>query len=205
MRSKKIKWTAILILVSVFALSGCWTVTPSTVDPNTVHPNWVLHHDFSLSPGVYPGALTDCYWVGSSVPNRNAICRIVEGDEEVGDHRNWDVQFFNGQEQPAGVTCYDLFSYGCTVVDPQGTVWEGCHPYPIDNGINYWCDYKTHNQFVLTLNNHPEWQRVLEMFWGGWSQAVASEASCAFGLLAISTGQMDIDADWLVSCADGPF
>lgn len=187
----------VVVVTCVIALSACWVEAPSSADPG-----YVLHHSFSLSPGIFPGVVTDCYYINSTVPDRHALCRLVEGAEEAGQPGNWDVKF-DGGDHVVAENCKDLFWAGCTIVAPNGMTYEGCYPYYDGATKVYWCDYRTSHWFLLDTT-HNSWRYVLHMFWDWGTYVALGPVQCAYGLVGALSLEMTVDNDWLVSCVDGP-
>jgi hypothetical protein len=165
--------------------------------------NFPLLHSFSLSPGFGEGVLTSCYTAPSEVPDREHLCRVVDGYEELGISHRHTYEVFGplpGRHNPDHILAVDERpGYGATVVLDGGIQFEGCVWYSPSNSFK--CDYKTTRYAVLTTNNsHTTW--ILRKMWD-WGNYLGNTIGCAGGIVGVWGGK-PITFPLLTGCADGP-
>jgi hypothetical protein len=214
----KIRLTLVAVVaMSLFATSGCYWVNQNGVPD----PGAVLHHDYSFSGncGSWCGQLMSCYYINGGSNGGQSICRVVDGAEQVGDNRNWDVSVSCGW---IGNWCYwddtevhadGIFDpgayYGVSIRTGGGEMYEGCRFRYDDPDPNtgrataavFWCDTRIRNEFLLITDGGYRW------FFGAlwhWADYIATDViGCDAALWSVQLGA-PMTLAVLAACKAGP-
>jgi len=193
MRSFKRTVTAIVVVLGISALSGCYSITSTSQDPH-----YALRHDWGPYPAIENGIANSCIIRQSTVNGREHLCRVIDGYEELNDNRNWIVKFDIG-EGPLAQAGSDNDQYGQTIVLGDGNVYEGCDWRSPDN--SYLCDYHARKQIVIHTSTSG-WGYGLRKLWD-WTRYAGDTLGCASGIVSLWYGAK-VGAALLSACDDGP-
>jgi len=202
-----------LILTLMILATACnsvasvkWSVNELTnghYDPETM-----LMHDWGPAIVIERGVANSCIERDSEVSGRRHLCRVIDGYEEIGDVKNWVIDYpANPVQMPLSVDgeCNDGISwsdggYGCVIVLQDGSTYEGCqHVTPLNDFI---CDYRARKHIVLKTSGDA-YSYLLRKFWNWSLYTAGSPLACAGGLTGVMMGK-SITAPMLADCADGP-
>lgn len=187
-------FSLLFVAVAIIGVMGACQPSAVSISTTSTDPGYSLRHDWG--PGVLieqNGGANSCFESGSSAPGRDYYCRVIDGYEAVGDHRNWRV---SGSPIASGGS--DTSSYGRTIVVDSGQIFEGCDWLSPSN--EYICDFRQRKAVVLKTDR--TWSFVLRKAWD-WARYAGDAAGCAGGIAGLWSGGV-ITVPLLSGCLDGP-
>jgi len=208
MKRLRVPLIAVMTL-GLLTLPACYAISQTASDPG-----YPLHHDWSPGIPIESGIANSCVFSshGQGVAD---LCRVVDGYEETGDHRNWDIR--------ATCTPYtvDIFgtwycipdasevkvwgspwdTYGMIVGTAGGEIYEGCRWYEVDNTtINYWCDYRIRKEITIRYSTGGEYMPFWDL-WPGYIEYLATDVlGCVSFIVGIWYG-FPFNLPGLAACA----
>lgn len=190
------------VLVTMPVLAACDpTYVVSQVKSDTA--NYALRHSWGPDPALENGKANSCVTRGSDVANRAHLCRSLDGYEEMGDNRNWLINYegrIEDGQRPLQRNGARAGTHGQVIITHGGAVYEGCNWYEETN--NYYCDYRQSKAAVPRTNGLSHNGYILRKLWD-WTGYVGNTAGCAGGITTVWNGSK-VTALLLRGCADGP-
>lgn len=212
MRFKAAKAVVPLALVVGMAGAGLTACDPpATTTPGgyTVYenlhaaPTYPLQHSWSPAIPIEAGVANSCITATQTeVANRSHFCRVVDGYEETGDHRDWTIIWASRTSPTLAYTKGSI--YGEQIVLGGGQMYEGC-TYNDPGNVMPWydCDYRIRKPVVFSTDSSNSLHWGLMKLWN-WSQYAANEGVCAFGVRSLWAG-LKITVGLIGDCIAQPF
>jgi hypothetical protein len=212
--------SVILVAFSTMA-TGCPPPPPMDYEPlwgtaiqswTGEDPGFAPEAESSLVPSMDSIAPTVCTYVPSQVEGRRDLCRVLEGVEELNDHRNWLV-FITLDGHPAAIPgpASSYNSEGWSFTTSEGTTFEGCrnaHIYSPVMGLKMMCDYRSVHPFVASeqVSHGFQMTYMLDKLWHWGRYSMKPEVGCAASMLGlIKNAGLLITGKFLLDCTDTPW